>query len=71
MSFENLYGQPGSDVVKDRPKTFQERQTALRPPLKSLSNKQRGFVDCIECGKKRIIYSEKALKKEGKKLLAV
>ena len=69
QNFNQLYGKPNSDQVKDRPETFNEKQSGLKPKLKSLSNKQRGFVECVTCNKKRVIYGEKKLNKEQQILL--
>ena len=69
QNFNQLYGKPNSDQVKDRPETFNKNQSGLKPKLKSLSNKQRGFVECVTCNKKRVIYGEKKLNKEQQILL--
>ena len=68
-SFRDSYGNPGSDEVKDRPETMKEKQAKLKLPLPALSGKQRGFVKCVNCEKKRIIYGEKKLNKNDQRLL--
>ena len=66
--FDEIYGTAGSDQVKDRPFTFREKQNKLKPPLPSLCGKQRGFVPCVKCGKKRVIYSKKKILKKDQEI---
>ena len=53
-------GLEGGEKSRDRPKTKREKNDALKSSF-ALPSKHRVLIECVQCHKKRVIYSEKKL----------
>ena len=63
-----MYGAENSHSSKHRPLTSKQKAKKIKVPY-PLSNKQRDCIRCFECGKERVIFTEKKLKLEEQLLL--
>jgi len=63
-SFQSMYGAQNSHSSKHRPLTSKQKAKKIKVPY-PLSNKQRDYIRCFECGKESNICSKK-IKIRGK-----